>query len=360
MALRSILVFFLVCAIALSMPVQSHPTNKSITTVGTVPTTSKFSPIISTAAHSSERKMTTEIRTTTTPATTEVADSPYILNCEFYSISCCCDCWSGHCLRPQHCGICYVEYYLEEQVIREFIQTMPWISFNLVNLLGHQRPELIKFIFENHEDVKSLIRAANSYTLVHFMNTVDNFGEILSKFERRFIESIFIQISNPCEYFLSLPKRVRDVLAIKRGLNSSQMHICDQRTFLYPVTILLEAKAFDKAANLRHIKDIRINCAEISKINEKVDMDTNRKREVTNMAPYENFGMRVAIRQQRFKDKNGKECHYYQMEVSSPPFSNSEPQSWLSGLRIKRKREVEKQGNLMTLSRRRRLVVIQL
>lgn len=214
MALRNILVFFLVCVIALSMPVQSHPTNKSMTTIGTIPTTSKISPITSTTAHSSERNMTTEI--TTTPATTtEVADSPYILNCEYYYSTCCCDCWSGECLRPPHCGLCYDEYYLEAQIMREFIQTLPWISINLVNLLGHQSPELIKFIFENHKDVKSLISAANSYTLVHFMNTVDNFGEILSKFEGRYIESILVKISNPCEYFLSLPKRVRDVLAVK-------------------------------------------------------------------------------------------------------------------------------------------------
>lgn len=84
------------------------------------------------------------------------------------------------------------------------------------------------------------------------------------------------------------------------------------------------------------------------------------EREVTNRALYKNFGMHVTNRQLRFKDKNGKECHYYQIEVSLPPFVNSEPQSWLSGLREKRKRKVEKQGNLMILSPRSRLVVIQL
>ncbi|VDL51676.1 unnamed protein product [Hymenolepis diminuta] len=218
MALRNIMAFFLVCIIALSMPVHSHPTNKSMTTISTIPTTSKTSPITSTTAHSPERKMTTEIRTTTTTSpttTTEVADSPYIFNCEYYYSTCCCDCWSGECLRPPQCGLCYDEYYLEAQIMREFIQTLPWISINLVNLLGHQSPELIKFVFENHGNVKNLISAANPYTLVHFMNTVDNFGEILSKFEGRYIESILVQISNPCDYFFSLPKKVRDVFASK-------------------------------------------------------------------------------------------------------------------------------------------------
>ncbi|VDL51671.1 unnamed protein product [Hymenolepis diminuta] len=99
--------------------------------------------------------------------------------------------------------------------LRDFIQTMPNIRTDLICLLYGQSPELIKYIFNNHKDIKSLISAADHCTLAYFMKNLDNFGDILAKFEGEYIDWIFGKLYNPCYYFCTLPRRVRDMLVIK-------------------------------------------------------------------------------------------------------------------------------------------------
>ncbi|KAM3171061.1 hypothetical protein ACTXT7_017361 [Hymenolepis weldensis] len=99
--------------------------------------------------------------------------------------------------------------------LQDFIQTMPNIRTDLICLLYGKSPELIKYIFDNHDDIRSLISAADHCTIAYFMVNFDNFGDILAKFDGEYIDWIFGKLYNPCYYFCSLSKRVRDALVVK-------------------------------------------------------------------------------------------------------------------------------------------------
>ncbi|VDO03619.1 unnamed protein product [Rodentolepis nana] len=209
MEVKRILVLSL-CVVALSTFVQTQPaaetTDRNL--AKKVEETNKIRNALTPVANTTDLNNTKY--STDSVETTDIANYPYYENCDQYYDDCCCDCWRDYCQRSTYCDPC-LHYQPEMQMIRDFMQTMPSIGIDYVDLLHEQSPKLIKFIFDNHEDVKSLIAAAHPYTTAHFMKTVDNFGVILSRFEGRYIETIFVKISNPCQYFLSLPKKCEPI-----------------------------------------------------------------------------------------------------------------------------------------------------
>lgn len=158
-------------------------------------------------------------RTTPAPITTVTVDLPYIIDCRKFKKKCCCDCYRGHCAYPYNCPACYSSVYkVQQEKLKEFLQTMPQIRPELVDYLYKRPGSLVKYIFEHHNDTSSLIIRAHVYTLTYIMNVYKDFGEHLARVNGRYLNDVIRQVSNPCEYFRTLNKKVQDILAFKSSI----------------------------------------------------------------------------------------------------------------------------------------------